>query len=100
MLAAALLALATAPAAVADVTFGSALEAPPGSIARFNCAGTGGCTLGLQAIPGRQTAAPIAGVLTRWRIQTGPATTPVRLQVVRTPASDPLQRFVVAESAG
>jgi hypothetical protein len=91
--------LAAAPAARADVTFGSALDAGPGDIALFDCLGSGGCTLGFASGPAGTPAAPVGGVLTRWRIRTGVLTTPARLQVLRRPASDPQQAFVVGESA-
>jgi hypothetical protein len=96
---AAVVAFAAAPPALADVTFGSALNAGPGDIARFNCAGSGGCTVGFLSAPGG-IAGALSGVLTRWRIQTGPATTPTKLQIVRRPSADPQQGFVVGESAG
>ena len=94
---AALLAFAAAPPASADVTFGSALSAGPGEIALHDCSATG-CTTSLVSIPGRQADAPTAGVLTRWRVQVGPTSAPVRLQIVRRPVADPQQGSVIGES--
>jgi hypothetical protein len=76
-----LIALAVAPAARADVTIGSSLATDPNGA--VSCVAGGGCTFSSVTIPGRQTTAPAAGVITRWRIRTGGVVTPVALQVVR-----------------
>jgi hypothetical protein len=93
----ALIALAAAPAAQAEVTFGSALGSA-GPITAFEC--VEGCTVAQVSIPGVQTTAPVSGIVTRWRVQVGGSDpTPVRLQVVRSSATAPQQSFVVGESA-
>jgi hypothetical protein len=94
----ALLVLALAPAAQGEVRFGSALN-PAWTTAAFNCEPTGGCTLAQVSVGGLPAAAPVGGVLTRWRIMTGPAAAPVRLQIVRRPSGTGAEGFVVGESA-
>jgi hypothetical protein len=90
--------MALAPSARAEVTIGSALNAAT-LPAAIDCELVGGCTISQVSIPGRQTVATIGGVVTRWRIQTGLATMPVMLQVVRRPSGAGAQPgFVVGQS--
>ena len=86
--------LAAAPAAHADVTIGSALDATV--IGGFVC--PAGCTYSQLSITGRQTTPTTPGILTRWRVQIGTDTAPLRLQVVRRQAGSPSPGFVVGES--
>ena len=79
---AALLVLAVAPSAHADVTIGSSLAAEPN--VAIPC--PTGCTASPTAIAGRAVAAPAAGVITRWRVRAGSTVSPVRLVVIRRPA--------------
>ena len=83
VIACALIALAVAPGARADVTIGSTLAAMPGDTPDCQPAG---CTLSPTLIPGQPVTAPDAGVVTRWEIRAGANVTPVSLQVVRRPA--------------
>jgi hypothetical protein len=75
----ALVALAIAPAAHADVTIGSSLPPPSGGFE--GCAF--GCTRSLTVIAGQATTAPFHGVVTRWRIRAGGNVAPVRFVILR-----------------
>lgn len=81
VVACALVVLAVAPAAHADVTIGSAL--PPANGASEAC--TDGCTRSSTAIADQQTTAPLTGVVTRWRIRVGGTAGSVRFVVLRRP---------------
>ena len=94
VIACALIALAVAPVARADVTIGSTLTAVPGD--PLDCQ-PAGCTVS-GPIPGPQ-ATTVPGVITRWRIRTGNAVTPVALQVVRRPSGTGAPGFEVGRSA-
>ena len=95
-----LAALTIAPAARADVTIGSSLSGTPVSIAALDCTMVEGCTLSQVSIPGREVTAPApGGIVTRWRIKTGPDTIPVRLQIVRRTSAMPVTSFVAGQSA-
>jgi thrombospondin type 3 repeat protein/Big-like domain-containing protein len=87
--------LALAPSAHADETIGSALDATV--IGGLQCS-LPGCTYSQVSIAGRQTTPTTSGILTRWRVQIGPETAPMKLQIVRRQAGSPAPGFVVGES--
>lgn len=82
---AALLALAAAPAAQADITIGSSLATPPDA-----------------GIVGAVTASPVGvevpsnGVITRWRVRPGLDSSPARLRVLR-PGGNEVGRSAVVD---
>ena len=76
----ALLALALAPAAQAEVTLGSDLTAAP------SAAIAAPSTTSQASLPGRSVFAPFNGVITRWSIKAGTLAPAVRLVVLRRPA--------------
>jgi hypothetical protein len=87
--------LALAPAAHAEVTIGSDLNA-----SQIAAPATAALTLSPTALTGREVAAPSSGVITRWRVRAGQTATTVRLLVIRRPqgvGNNP--GFVVARSA-
>ncbi len=93
----ALLALAAAPAAQAEVTIGSSLPVDAGPVR--NC--TPECTLSPVSVSGGgAVTAPTGGVVVRWRVRTGITSGPMAFQVLRRPglgAADPATE--VARSA-
>jgi hypothetical protein len=72
------LGLATATPARADFTVGSLLQTVPSE--QFSC--VSGCTVAPTIVPGNTVTAPFAGLITRWRIRNGDATSSTRLQVI------------------
>jgi len=75
--------LALAPAAHAADTIGSTLAGTPNQAPPVNCM-PAGCTVMPTAFPpGGQATATTAGVVTRWRIRSGPQPNPVAFQVLR-----------------
>jgi Bacterial Ig domain len=80
-------ALVTAAPTHAAVKFGSTLQGAPS--ATF-CSGSQ-CTLTTNPASGGTLAAPVAGVLTRWRVKTGTQVTPATLQVIHRNANDAVE---------
>jgi Bacterial Ig domain/Thrombospondin type 3 repeat len=83
--------LIAASSAHAKVTIGSALTANPPVNTGVVCLALG-CTF-------TSATAPSDGVVTRWRIQSGATAGPVALQVLRSDATVPSNRFEVGRSA-
>ena len=84
--------LALAPSAHAKETIGSDLTVDPPGAPSFTACAVLGCTF-------VSAAAPSDGVVTRWRIKGGETVGPVALQVLRSEAGAPGNRFEVARSA-